>query len=80
MARPKLECAVKRISLRLSLREGVDDDLIEFFGSIPSNRRAKAVTAALRLGGVNAIETAEDDVFSKDEENELLGALDEMEW
>lgn len=79
MARPKLNCRVERISLRLSLREGRDDDLILFFESVPPNQRASAVTAALRSGGV-ALGSVAGSSFSEAEKAELFGVLDEMEW
>ena len=51
--RPKLECKVCQIRFTLSLREGEDDDLLFFFSDIPERRRAVALKAALRAGGVS---------------------------
>jgi len=51
--RPKLECKVHQIRFTLSLREGEDDDLLFFFAGIPERRRAAALKAALRAGGVS---------------------------
>ena len=41
-----------RIVLKLTLRPGPDDDLIQFFGNIPPGRRPEAVKAALRGGNL----------------------------
>jgi len=51
--RPKLNCKVYQIRFTLSLREGEDDDLLFFFSDIPERRRAAALKAALRAGGVS---------------------------
>ena len=51
--RPKLDCKVHQIRFTLSLREGEDDDLLFFFSDIPERRRAAALKAALRAGGVS---------------------------
>ena len=51
--RPKLDCKVYQIRFTLSLREGEDDDLLFFFSDIPERRRAAALKAALRAGGVS---------------------------
>ena len=51
--RPKLDCKVHQIRFTLSLREGEEDDLIFFFADIPERRRAGALKAALRAGGVS---------------------------
>ena len=51
--RPKLECNVHQFRFTLSLREGEDDDLLFFFAGIPERRRAAALKAALRAGGVS---------------------------
>ena len=51
--RPKLDCKVHQIRFTLSLREGEDDDLLLFFSDIPERRRAAALKAALRAGGVS---------------------------
>lgn len=71
MARPKLDAAVVIVRLSLSLREGEDDDLIAFFASLPERHRARAVTTALRQGGVTAVHDAAESV----EEIDLGGLL-----
>jgi hypothetical protein len=43
---------LKRFHFQLLLRPGRDDDLIQFFESIPPGRRAEAVKAALRGGNL----------------------------
>ena len=40
--------------IHLRLRVGVDDDLITFLSRMPSRRRASAIKAALRAGGMPA--------------------------
>jgi len=77
--RPKLDCLVEVINLRLSLRVGVDDDLIEFFTGIPPRQKAGTVKAALRAGGMT-IEVEKDGKFNTSEAEMLMGAFDEMEW
>jgi hypothetical protein len=42
----------RRIVLKLTLRPGPDDDLIQFFENIPRGRRAEAVKATLRGGNL----------------------------
>jgi hypothetical protein len=44
----------------MRLHPGVDDDLITFFAQIPARRRAQAVKAALRAGGMAAYAVAEE--------------------
>ena len=44
--RPRRETIVVMVKLRL--HPGEDDDLIDFFASLPHRGRARAVTAALR--------------------------------
>jgi hypothetical protein len=51
--RPRLTCHVRQIRFTLSLREGEDDDLLLFFADIPERRRAAALKAALRAGGIS---------------------------
>jgi hypothetical protein len=51
--RPKLDCKVHQIRFTLSLREGEDDDLLFYFSDIPERRRAAALKAALRAGGIS---------------------------
>ena len=39
--------------MKLSLRAGEDDDLIEFFDQVPARLRVAAVKQALRSGGMS---------------------------
>ena len=43
MARPALEMVVHQVRVTLSLREGEDDDLIDFMQRLPFRGRAAAV-------------------------------------
>jgi hypothetical protein len=71
--RPPLATAVHTFHITLSLREGVDDDLIAYLSGQPLRCRARAVIAAMRQGGVG--ETAVNGTF---DEAELLAALDDL--
>jgi hypothetical protein len=51
----------------LRLHKGDDDDLIQFFRSIPSRKRHAALKAALRAGGMKTIRIED---LSDDEELE----------
>jgi hypothetical protein len=42
----------RKIAMTLILRPGRDDDLIQFFESIPRGRRAEAVKATMRGGNL----------------------------
>ena len=73
MSRPQLvdPCLIR---LTLVLRPGEDDDLIDWFASMPQRGRARAVICALRQGGVNlADESAEED--DQERAMKLAGAL-----
>jgi len=61
--RRKLEHPSIPFLIHLRLREGEDEDLIQFFQSIPKRRRAAAIKSALRAGGMQSagMEDAEDD-------------------
>ena len=78
--RPSLEeLEVTRFTMRitLTLYEGEDDDLIDWFDSIPFRKRAKSVKTALRQGGAST-ENEEDsfeEFISDDLLDDLLGAL-----
>lgn len=48
MARPRLTVQVVVIPLKLRLKRGVDDDLIDFFDHLPRRHRPQTVKAALR--------------------------------
>lgn len=59
------------VSVKLYLVPGEDDDLIEWFASIPARLRARYVMAALRGAGLE-VEIGED-LPSDDEVADLLG-------
>lgn len=54
MARHRLDTRSVIVNVKLHLRPDADADLIDFFASIPAYRRAGAVKAALRTGGLTA--------------------------
>ena len=54
MARPRLPARSVIVSVKFHLRPDEDADLIRFFASIPLYRRAAAVKAAMRSGGLTA--------------------------
>ena len=51
--RPRRETVVVRVKLRL--HPGEDDDLIDFFASLPERGRARAVISALRTGDIHQV-------------------------
>ena len=70
--RPKKETVVVRVKLRL--HPGEDDDLIDFFASLPERGRARAVIGALRTGNINQVlvdEGIDDDQMADDFEGWL---------
>ena len=70
--RPRRETIVVRVKLRL--HPGEDDDLVEFFASLPERGRARAVVRALRTGSVNQVlreEGIDDDQMADDFEGWL---------
>jgi hypothetical protein len=71
--RPPLEVEIVRVQLTLSLRRGRDDDLIEFFKSLPYGSKATAVMAAMRSGNLEA--AADEDYVSDDEMDDALADL-----
>lgn len=73
--RPPLACQVFTIHITLNLREGEDDDLLRFFTNLPPRRRAAALKAALRAGGmaVMAEDTALEDELSDAAASLLFG-------
>ncbi len=78
--RPTLEeLDVMRLTMRitLTLYEGEDDDLIDWFDSIPIRKRAQSVKTALRQGGVSVDNEPEEftEFISDDLLDDLLGAL-----
>jgi len=71
--RPVLACKVFTIHITLNLREGEDNDLLRFFTNLPSRRRAAALKAALRAGGMTAqVNHAEVDEDLSDAAADLL--------
>jgi hypothetical protein len=48
--RPKSNAVVTHIYLRLTLREGEDDDLLQAFKGVPARRRAAFIKSAMRSG------------------------------
>jgi hypothetical protein len=73
MARQKFEQRTRIVQVKLSLRPGEDDDLIEFFDQVPVRLRVAAVKQALRSGGMSL---KLEDLPSDDEvENALDGLL-----
>lgn len=78
--RPTLEeLDIMRLTMRitLTLYEGEDDDLIDWFESIPFRKRAQSVKIALRQGGARyENDTQESSEFISDDLlDDLLGAL-----
>ena len=53
MARKKLEQRPIVVPLKLTLRIGEDDDLINFFSLVPDRLRAASIKQALRSGGMS---------------------------
>ena len=56
MARPRLPARSVIMSVKFHLRPDEDADLIRFLTSIPAYRRAAAVKAAMRSGGLTVAE------------------------
>jgi hypothetical protein len=70
--RPRRETVVVMVKLRL--HPGEDDDLIDFFASLPDRGRARAVITALRTGNINQVlvyEGIDDDQMAED----MLGSF-----
>ena len=59
--------------IHLRLRVGEDDDLIAFLRNLPPRRRASALKAALRTGGLSLGAVTDDN-----SEAELLAAIDDF--
>jgi len=60
--------------VKLRLHPGEDDDLIDFFASLPDRGRARAVITALRTGNISQIlidEGIDDDQMAED----MLGSF-----
>ena len=78
--RPTLaELDIERVLIRISLtlHEGEDDDLIDWFDSIPHRKRANYVKVALRQEGMTSQDQQEEveEFISDDLLDDLLGAL-----
>jgi len=73
MSRQKLEQRTRIVQVKLSLRPGEDDDLIEFFNQVPARLRVAAVQQALRSGGMSL--KLEDLPSDAEVENALDGLL-----
>lgn len=78
--RPTLEeLGIERsiVRITLTLYEGEDDDLIDWFDSIPIRKRPKSIKKALRQGGVSIDNEPEEftEFISDDLLDDLLGAL-----
>lgn len=73
MARPRLDCRVRRFYINLTLREGEDDDLIHFFEQVPERQRVKAIKLALRTGDLATLQADIDD-----DDDSLVDALDDL--
>jgi hypothetical protein len=70
--RPRRETVVVMVKLRL--HPGEDDDLIDFFASLPDRGRARAVMTALRTGNISQVlvdEGLDDDRMAED----MLGSF-----
>jgi len=59
--------------IHLRLRVGEDDDIIAFFNDLPNRKRASALKAALRAGGMQAPHETNSDL-----ENELISAANDF--
>ena len=70
MARPRCDTRPIVVNVKLYLYEGLDDDLIAFFQSIPKGGRAQAVAIALRDGMP--------DVVQQENAEDLADAFDSM--
>ena len=78
--RPSLtELSIKRVVFQatITLYEGADDDLIDWFNSIPTGKRASYIKMALRQGGASTEDNHQefDEFISDDLLDDLLGAL-----
>lgn len=63
-----------KIVITLRLVPGEDDDLLDFFRSMPAGRKALAVKAGLRSGGIRpeCNNVAQDDSQTRQEANSFL--------
>lgn len=79
--RPPLTTKSLRKYITLTLREGVDDDLIQWFDLIPKGEMASSIKMGLRQGGVKAVKKAPkkapeiDELMNDDMFGEFLSAF-----
>ena len=75
--RPPLKYKRHRKNIMLTLYEGIDDDLIAWFDSIPTGELALTIKTALRQGGmtVEQEEQISEDLMSDDAFAGFLDAL-----
>ena len=71
--RPVSTTPVVECHIHLRLRQGEDDDLIQFLAALPNGRRAQALKAALRSGGMQTGPLVVDTV-----DDELLASIDDF--
>jgi len=72
MGRPKKGAITRVYTVKYSLTEGEDDDLIRFFEAAPTRCRAKASMAAMRGGNLGA------GVDDEGDDAAMVAALDEF--
>ena len=72
MGRPKKSARTVVFTVKFSLTEGEDDDLIRFFEDAPARYRAKASMAAMRGGNLGA------GIDDDGNDAALVAALDEF--
>lgn len=75
--RPPLPNPPIQIRLTLTLHSGIDDDLIEWFESIPNGQKALTIKIALRQGGMTLVKqhSIREDLMDDDLFAEFLDAL-----
>lgn len=75
--RPPLKYKRYRKNIMLTLYEGIDDDLIAWFDSIPTGELALTIKTALRQGGITLKqeEQLSEDLMSDDAFADFLDAL-----
>lgn len=71
--RPPSGSPTRSFHIHLRLREGEDDDLIAFLEGMPARKRAVALKAALRAGGMQA-----PGMPDASDEDDLAEALDDF--
>jgi hypothetical protein len=72
--RPRSEAKQVNLMIHLRLREGQDDDLIQFFQNCPPKKRALLLKIALRAGGMSKNHYDED----LDKQNGLNDSLNNL--